>query len=221
MRPKARLTDVLSAWGGGQILGPLPGGARSAPVLVEVAGRLCVARATETPEPGLRWLRHALEHAKRSGLAVPKMIPTRYGAFTAGGWRVETYLDGVSLSDRECARALRSAINRLHASGFRMPPRPGIPAHARGGHNTLIHGDLHVGNLLRLPSGQLALLDWAEARRDSPLYDLTALARMARQPVAPRHRLAHLAYEIETGWHTEPAYGRRMARRFWQLGRRP
>jgi aminoglycoside phosphotransferase (APT) family kinase protein len=71
-----------------------------------------------------------------------------------------------------------------------------------------VHGDLNSTNLLIGAAGQAILLDWDEARRDSPLFD-TAVFR-PRSPVLAR---ARLAWEVATGWRLEPDYARALATR--------
>lgn len=72
-----------------------------------------------------------------------------------------------------------------------------------------MHRDLNPSNVVIGRNGRPVLLDWDEARRDSPLFDRAAL--MCDAAPAPLAR-APLAWEVASGWHTEPDYARRLVR---------
>jgi aminoglycoside phosphotransferase (APT) family kinase protein len=76
----------------------------------------------------------------------------------------------------------------------------------------VIHGDPGAGNI-RMADGRVGLLDWDEARVDTPLLDLGALPPDSALPLAGVHRLvarrAALAWEVACCWTAEPAYARR------------
>ena len=79
-----------------------------------------------------------------------------------------------------------------------------------GRRQTAIHGDLHSANLMLDTEGRPVLIDWDEARRDSPLFDLASIATGPASPVLAR---ARLAWEVAAGWRTEPTYAKALATR--------
>lgn len=147
--------------------------------------------------------------------------PTPSGAFAAGGFTLEPYLQSLPTDAQDFA-TLAPRLARWHAATRHLPPRPGVPAsaHAQGLPRSLarrcrpllpqclqtaIHGDLHPGNLLRQPSGQIALIDWEESRRDATAIDRVALDAGPRPPA--------LALNAIACWHAEPERARSLARR--------
>ncbi|MEM8630100.1 MAG: phosphotransferase [Pseudomonadota bacterium] len=225
---------ALEAWGGGKVLTRLKGGARSTAFMVDTAGGFAVLRRHSESEASLRWLRRALRLTERAGLTVPHPIAAEGGWLGIGGWRLERWIDGKPAAGADLKR-LSARIAAVHRSGQSLPDRPGAPPLADWATDgapvlelcrratakrpfTLIHGDLHVGNLLRLPGGGYALLDWDEARRDSPAFDMAALVRPSGSGA---QKTLHLAYETASGWRTEPAYARGMARRLMARANRP
>ncbi|WNV77823.1 phosphotransferase [Geodermatophilus sp. DSM 44513] len=77
----------------------------------------------------------------------------------------------------------------------------------------VVHGDLHAGNLLIDDEGEVAVLDWDEARVDVPALDLAALPPAAGTDVPGVVRDAALAWEVATCWTVEPEHARRVLRR--------
>ncbi len=201
----------LSGWGA-TLLRPLPGGARSRLWLCERAGSWFVARAVHEGETGLRWQDRVQAMAGRCGMTVARMVPAASGAFARGGVVLEPFLVGTPAHGADLA-ALAPGIARLHRATRDWPQRPGYRAamlpHGLAarlpvplGRVAVVHGDLHPGNLLRLPTGRLALIDWEEARVDAARLDRMALAQRPS-----------LAAEVVACWHAEPARARRLARR--------
>lgn len=76
------------------------------------------------------------------------------------------------------------------------------------GTESIVHGDLTTSNILRCPDGRFALLDWDEARRDRPAFDLAQL----REPDADEARAA-LAWEVACCWTREPVRARALAKK--------
>jgi hypothetical protein len=208
------------------VLRAFPGGARSRLWLVGRPDGLWLARAVTAGEPSLRWQDQVQAMTQRCGIAVARMRPTASGAFAAGGIVLEPFLD--SLPGRaEDLTALAPRLRRWHAATRGTGPRPGLAAAAAAaarlppglarrcrmalpqGPRTAVHGDLHPGNLLRLPGGGLALVDWEEARRDAAAVDEVAL----RGGLAGGRRAAALAPEVVACWQAEPARARALARR--------
>lgn len=208
----------LAAWGDVAVQGRLTGGARSALWRVDVNGQPCVARRSADGEASLRWLARVLAAAKAAGLVVPVLCPARDGRLAVAGWTMEAYLAGHPAMPADLP-ALATPLARFHRRTADFPQRPawhtpllptGVKAQVQRvwpeGRQAVIHGDLHAGNVLRLPGGRLALLDWEEARRDTPAIDRAALSGFAGQ-----QRL-HAAVEVLVCWRVEPARARAMAR---------
>lgn len=85
----------------------------------------------------------------------------------------------------------------------------------RGMPTSVVHGDLHAGNIRISPEGT-GLIDWDEARVDVSLLDLSDIpADPDRQvPVESLEliRNAGDAWETANAWALEPAYARRRLR---------
>jgi Ser/Thr protein kinase RdoA (MazF antagonist) len=211
----------LEAWDA-VVLGPMTGGARSRLWRVEIGSRLFVARRATEGEPSLRWLARLQGVAEREGVRLAAMVPSRYGTLTVAGWTVEPWLDGVQGTVADLFE-IRRALRRLHRATRRWPERPGpvmrlpaglerrIPRQDQAAERAAVHGDVHSGNLIRLASGGVALIDWEEARLGDVRLDLG-------YPHTAQGRAAHTAAEVRACWWAEPERARAMARRlrrFW------
>lgn len=170
----------LSPWGDVTDLKPIPGGARRRAVRGTLNGQPVIAKSNALPEPSLRWQLRIEAAARRAGFVTPGLLETRHGTLLAHGWTLEPFLTGhpATLAD------LRTApLARFHAQARRIPPRPGLLRRLPANWDRLsrlpgpwggLHGDLHPGNVLRVSSGRLALLDWEEARRAPLAIDRAA-----------------------------------------------
>jgi hypothetical protein len=226
-------------WGTERVLGTLAGGHRNAAYLVLWGGERFVAKTTRRSEAQLRWLAPLQEAARRAGFLVPALIPSAQGRLVEEGWTLEPFLPGERLTRGDLPELLPQlgAFHRLSAHlpqrpGFAAardlltqdaggdadlaatPPdlaercrdawRPFADAPLVG-----LHGDLNPDNLLRHPSGAVALLDWDEARVDAAFYDRTAL--LGRTGVTASEWRAFLAWEVAVSWTLEPAHAARVA----------
>lgn len=74
-------------------------------------------------------------------------------------------------------------------------------------HRSVIHGDVHAGNVRLTDSGRVGLLDWDETRVDICDLDLSNLgtAVLSGRRQAAAEAAAH-AWEALNGWVVEPAY---------------
>ncbi|MCU0802988.1 MAG: phosphotransferase [Rhodobacteraceae bacterium] len=207
----------LQAWNA-QVLGQMPGGGRSCLWRVEIAGVLHVARAGAASQPALRWLDRVQSLAQRLGIRLAPLVPTVTGALSANGWTIEPFLPGQPGQARDLP-TLRVALRRLHRMTHGWPPRPGLMRRVPVGRGLLpqpddvavVHGGVHPGNVIRLPEGQLALIDWEESRVDDVRLDL-GFDRNASG------RRDHILAEVQACWWAEPARARamvRQARLFW------
>jgi fructosamine-3-kinase len=217
---------------------PLPGGHRNRVLRGTGKGAAYVFKSTTRTAEALAWLDRARKPAIEAGFVVALPERTLSGAVAAQGWTMERFVHGAPLRETDLPklrRAIAGLHRRTHGvpqrPGFatarallsqerggdvdltRMPPHlvemcraawaklPKTPL-------CLIHGDLSPGNILVLPSGRFALLDWDEARVDLPQFDKLALGETGDTTA----RCAALAFELATCWCIEPARGHRLAR---------
>ncbi len=238
------LAERLAAWGTYHVERPLLGGHRNRVYLVRAADdTLWIAKTTRRSEAALARAHHLQCQAAEVGLGVAAYRKSDAGLFGLGGLTVEPFIEGQPSTATDMA-GLRAGLAKLrqataswrHRPGFAgaadllsgthggdinlsaMPDR--IVAACRGAwtalqtrRETAIHGDLSPANLIRAQDGRLILIDWDEARRDTPLFDHAALSPN-RMPRALAQ--AHLAWEVASGWQTEPDHARILARRLLQ-----
>ena len=196
----------------------LPGGHRNAVWLVERGGAQFVAKTTDHSEAALRWLFPVLKAARSCGLNPPLLIADAAGRLATGGMTLEPFVEGVPPT-RHDFLALAPRLAAFHSRLPRYPDRPGARPKAPANHclrlarairrlgpeRVVVHGDVTRSNLLVTASGPV-LLDWDEARRDHPAFDLPLTN------ANPAIRKARLAREIVFGWRAEPDHARRLAR---------
>ena len=89
------------------------------------------------------------------------------------------------------------------------------------GQESVVHGDPSASNIL-IDGDRVGLLDWDEARVDSPLLDLGALpdAELAGLPTDDfrRAQRAAVAWEVAVCWRLEGDYARRRLKELRELG---
>ncbi len=215
---------------------PLTGGHRNLAFRTIGLTQELVFKSTRRPDAGLRWLVQVQDMARHSGFVVPQMMPSRHGALVDDGWTCETFVAGEPLTAPEMPviQPLIQRFHDLAAKvaqrpGFRssrsllrhraggdvdlgaMPPALVQACRAAwrampAGPQSIVHGDLNPGNLLRCADGRIALLDWDECRRDLVVFDLGQLR--TPDPVEAR---ALLAWEVACSWRIEPNRARRLA----------
>lgn len=224
----------LSAFGAVRLIAPLAGGHRNQVWLAERAGAQLVAKSTRRDAAQLAWLAAPQAAARAAGFVVPGLIGAANGALVSQGWTLEPFLPGATFSDADL-RAIAARIGQFHRLAAPIGQRPGfvtLPELAdcdRGGDIDLhllpadlaarlraawravagarcqcLHGDLGPQNLIHTAQGP-ALIDWDEARVDCLFLE-------SGDP-SPAEQAAHLAYEIASGWTSEPDYARRLAAR--------
>ncbi len=229
----------LQEWSVSARLAPLAGGARATVWRTWGLSPDLVFKSTTRSEESVTWLLPVHDAARAAGFAVPELVPTRSGALIADGWTCETFLKGTPLKPDEMPELKGPLERFHHATrtfdqrpGFLSSQELG-PRSSGGDIDftampdslvtqiltafaalpetppCIVHGDITPANTLRLRDGKFALLDWDEARRDLPLFDLKAV----RQLSAHESR-ACLAWEIACCWQCEPDRARRLAERF-------
>lgn len=213
------------------------GGHRNAVWLVQdPRGVRYTAKSSRRSEAALAWLAPLQAAAVKAGFAVPALIPAADGRLAPNGWTLEPFVTGPKAQD---LRPLADRIIAFHYHAPAVPQRLGfasLPAllqQMQGGDVDLtmlstplvtrlraawqpfadqschpIHGDLSPANVILGPDGP-TLIDWDEARVDLPFLDLRAA-----QASTPDQDRAHMALEIASCWHREPAHARYLLARF-------
>ena len=226
----------LEAWGVSGPVEPMAGGHRNRVVRTQEHNPPLVFKSTRRSEDAVAWLTPVMERAARSGfvVAAPKRCST--GAYVVQGWTCEPFIEGAGVSEKNLGaiRPMIETFHRLASDlpqrpGFLssqdlmiattgsdvdltvMPDELVAMCRDAWGaldskDQTVIHGDLGAGNLLRSADDRFALLDWDETRRDVPMFDLVGL-----MPPHPKTALARLAWEVACSWRIEPDYARRRA----------
>jgi len=237
------LERALRHWPGARLLGPLEGGHRNTVFLAERNGSRYVAKTTRRSEASLRWTVEVMRAANKVGFVVPYFVQGQTGSLVADGVTLEPFVAGEPASMTDLAGMFgrlerfhlatrtfpqrpdfASATELLTKSRGGDVDFTGMPAAlvatCRAAWQALltapcsaVHGDLNPANMLKTPSGKLALLDWDEARRDASLFDRVAvggehgLEATSDQAVAR----ALLAWEVAVSWTVEPEHARRQA----------
>lgn len=172
----------------------------------------------------MAWLVPVQQLARDAGFVVPKMLQAADGSYLSTGWTLEGFVTGQAAQPGDLDR-LAGRIADMHRRGVGIGQRPGfcsareLLGQTRGGDvdlsalppalatrcraawadltgvETCIHADLAVGNVIITPKGP-ALIDWDEARRDLPVFDLS--------PQDAASHNARMAWEIACSWLMEP-----------------
>ena len=223
-------------WGITAELSPLLGGHRNTVLRTKFLGQNVVFKSTRRSPAAIGWLEAVHDYARQAGFVVPHHIRSHDGQLIEDGWTCETFVEGqqieqADLSDmtpmlekfHDATSSLAQRPGFLSSVELRhlwmggdvdlssMPRQ--LVRRCRDAweavsdrRESIIHGDLNVGNVLRTPDGRLALVDWDEARRDLMLFDCGQLA--ADDEVGKR---ARLAWEIACSWIIEPEHAKTLA----------
>ena len=238
MFTEAQIAERCRALGPVRALTAHRGGTRNAVWLVTTdTGRFAV-KSTIRTENQVRWVADLMDVARKSGLATPRLVADESGAFIVRGLTIETWIDGVqaTCSDRAALAPALKAVRRATSHWKQRPgfvaaidarpttvagdlDMPGLPPDladiclaawaALGSETAIIHGDVYEENVIRMPGGGLALIDWDEARRDHPGFDRLHTGEEESEAL----RRAHMAWEAAIFWHRDPGYAQRCASR--------
>ncbi|MEM6986687.1 MAG: phosphotransferase [Pseudomonadota bacterium] len=225
-------------WGVSGTLIPLPGGHRNRVYRVDGDDLRVVFKSTTRDRAAVEWLEEVHALARRAGFTVPAFVRSADGNLIDGGWTCEHFVPGRPLTQpelRDIARPIDrfhasasdlaqrpgflSAVDLIEAPAGGDVDLTAVPAGlvelcrdawraVADQSMAIVHGDLNPSNLLATATGEVALLDWDECRRDLTLFDLGALGRDDELS-----RRARLAWEIACSWTAEPDYARRIAAR--------
>lgn len=201
-------------------------------------GAVYVAKTTCRSEKALAWAARLQGQAMRFGIEVPQYIQGPNGRYANGGLTLEPMFFGREAQENELAlirpaltklKAVTSnwkqrpgfvsvagLLSKVSGGDVDLSLMPDNVVKAcraaweplKGHRRSVIHGDINITNVLINPYGRPVLLDWDEARCDSPLFDLA--------PFRPNHpSLQHirLAWEVASGWQREPDAARVLAKR--------
>lgn len=226
----------LKSWRGCKVTRLLRGGYRNAAALVERTGHTLVAKTSVRTKAQLSWLRTVHEHARAAGFVIPDYVLNDDGEIIHDSVTLETFIAGhhpktlpiasltarlqhfhtlcQTLPQRPGFASATELLNQMQGGDVDLTLLPDelvhccrkAWSHLKHQPTTVIHGDLNPGNVIVTPDNRLALIDWDEARVDSPMFDTIAL-----QSAELRNALdyqAQLAFEIASSWQREPEYAR-------------
>jgi Ser/Thr protein kinase RdoA (MazF antagonist) len=228
----------VSPWPGLELVDRLEGGARNAVYLGRRRGHDFVVRASERPHDSLQWEIDLLLHLRKEGFLVPRLIPTNNGSFHADGIMVHEFIPGQPPADTQDWTAVTNMAREVHNATRGWEQRPRFASslelqHVRRGGDVrldqmdpedvdliraawaqlpvteqcVIHGDLGASNIL-VNDGNVAFIDWDEARTDLPWFDFADIPVESVEVSANIVHRAGLAWEAATCWAVEPEYAR-------------
>ncbi|MYH68139.1 MAG: phosphotransferase [Dehalococcoidia bacterium] len=251
MTANADLQRRLEPWGEVEVEDEVSG-LRNRVWTIRLRGERCIARQNTRNAGALDWELDLLESLHGHGFTVPLPIPTRSGERQIGGLVVFSFIEGREPEGQGDTERVAHELRRLHALPAAWPQRPGFRTAREllttdvGGdvdmsllppedaelcraawralperEATVIHGDPSPTNI-RIDGERVGLLDWDEARVDSPLLDLGALpdsevAGLTEEEFQ-RARRASVAWEVAVCWQLEDEYARRRLRELRELG---
>lgn len=227
-------TPPLTLWNIDAAVEPLAGGHRNMVFRTSGLEQNFVLKTTRRGEDALRWLSPVWDAAEHAGFVVPRMMFSKNGLLADHGWTCEPYLQGAHMPETEMKRltpmiqhmhlactalpqrpgflAVAGLLTKDQGGDVDLSAMPSDLVKACRTHwinfadlpQTALHGDLNPGNVLKLENRQIALLDWDEARKDAPIFDLGPLGDTA-------HKKARLAWEIACSWQVEPEHAKHLA----------
>lgn len=208
--------DGIDAWRSGEEVGlqPMQAGLEASIYLVEAGDARYVLKVWDkASKPDAEYQYRLLRALREKGLAVS--APLGVGQDEYGNAVLLTSYDGAPIArlDKrgiETIARLMADIHRFEpdeeASGLRLyrhefvgyffPGLDGFPdlrervnelvAAAGPKHEAVIHGDLHLGNLVEL-DGRYTSIDWTNGQLGDPRYDLMWAVTLTRIYVSARH----------------------------------
>ena len=229
-------TKALQSWGAFYPVRLLLGGYRNQVMLVEGQSGLWVAKTTRRSEAALAWLEPVHQAAKTAGFAIPSLQRTLEGSFSANGCTIEPFLEGQPIHKDDLPKlepfiqrfhvltrglpqrpSFASSVELLEINrggdvDLEVMPKELVERcrslwrHLENDPPAVIHGDLNLGNILQMPDGRFALLDWDEARVDNANFDLWQLGE-----VGELEQKILEAWEVAACWMVELEHAREVA----------
>ncbi|MXY36558.1 MAG: phosphotransferase [Dehalococcoidia bacterium] len=250
MTPFGDLQQRLEPWGAVDVEAEVSG-LRNRVWTIRLRGERCVARQNDRAGEALDWELDLLGALHDKGFTVPLPIATASGERRVGGLVVLSFIEGREPKGKRDAELVGDELRRLHSLMPARPQRPGfrtcheLIATDRGGdvdmsllppedaalcraawkelpegEPAVIHGDPSPTNI-RIDGDRVGLLDWDEARIDSPLLDLGALPDAESASLPPgdfdRIRRASVAWEVAVCWQLESDYAQRRLKELREL----
>ena len=248
------LQQRLEPWGSA-VIGAELSGFRNGVWSIRLRGEQFIARLSPRTPAALNWELDLLETLRSEGFNVPVPVPTASGERQVNELVVFTFIAGRRPGSREHWQLVSHELRRLHELTRGWPQRPGFRTSRDlltedvGGDvvmsllppgvadlcrqawselprepESLVHGDPSPSNIL-IDGDKVGLLDWDEARVDSPLLDLGAMPDAELAGLSPddshRAQRATVAWEVAVCWELEPDYARRRLKELRALGHRP
>ena len=250
MTDSKHLQQQLEPWGAAAVGAELSG-FRNGVWTIRLHGEQFIARLSPRTPAALDWELDLLETLRSEGFNVPVPVPTASGERQIEGLCVFTFIPGRRPEGREDWQLVSHELRRLHELTRGWPQRPGfrtsrdLLTEEVGGDvdmsllppevadlcrhawsevprepESLVHGDPSPTNI-RIDGDTVGLLDWDEARVDSPLLDLGALpdAEVAGLPTDDfrRAQRAAVAWEVAVCWSLESGYAQRRLRELLEM----
>lgn len=218
----------IERWGVAANLVPLAGGHRNLVFRTVGLSRNLVFKSTRRTAAAIHWLLKVQQIARQTGFVVPEYFESRDGNFVEEGWTCEAHVEGspfapddlpallplvsrfhsatAGLPQRPGFLSSRAFLNEGSGGDVNMDAMPTELASRcrmawravseRG--ESVVHGDLNLGNLIRCPDGRPALIDWDECRRDLILFDLGQLRQGDENE---RRAILHGKWRVLGGWN--------------------
>ncbi len=244
----------LEPWGAAEVDSEVSG-LRNSVWSIHLHGERYIARVSPRSASVLEWELDLLEKLAGHGFTVPAPVPTASGARHLDGLVVFTFVEGREPEGPRDWQLVGEELHRLHELTPGWSQRPGfrtsrdlVTANTGGDadmsllpradaelcrrawsklpdtHECVVHGDPSPTNIL-IDGDTVGLIDWDEARVDSPLLDLGALpdAKTAGLSLDDfrRAQQASVAWEVAVCWQLESDYTRRRLRELRAFGDTP
>lgn len=238
----------LEPWGDVELVSRAGGGYVNEVWTAQFAGEVCVFRSSRRSPEALSWEIELLEQLQQRNFGVPAIIPTRDGRPSAGNVVAFRWVDGSRPSSTADWKRVREYLARLHDEFSNVAQRPGFQSavnlvrvesgglvdlsampdeevercrrawrQLEGLPHTVVHGDPGEENVF-ISDSLVTLIDWDEARVDTPWFDLVALPDEVCPLSGEDLRIARhaaSAWEAAVSWKSDNEYAR------WRLTELP
>jgi len=238
---KVALQNVVSCWGKYDVLAPLEGGHRNAAFRVSGANGECVLKSTRRNEAAMNWLVDIHSIARDCGIVVPVLLKGQNGCFVQKGWTLEIFINGVhpdalptdwlqsvmarfhsatrNVGQRPTFVSTNDLLHLRTGGDVDLDLMPADLVQAlrkawravSSSPQSVVHGNINVSNIVAIPNGDFAILDWDESRFDFSFCDIAQFSIESANAKALR---AVQAYEIACSWQVEPEYAKQQAEAF-------
>ena len=219
-------------WGVSASLEPLTGGHRNQ----VFRARNVVFKSTTRSPKSIAWLVDVHRCARAANILVPEFLQSEDGNLVEDGWTCEPFIQGTHPQENELTDirhkiiefhsatanieqrpGFRSCVDLLHLPSGGDVNLDAMPVtlvkkcrdawSAVSDRQTVtIHGDLNPANIIKTGSGDLAIIDWDESRRDLALFDLGQISEDDENS-----RQARVAWEVACSWLLEPEHAQKLA----------